>query len=94
MKESKLGTTKLRVLLIDYFLLQIHRPRVYPDDRTDVNMSHDIKNHISWGNKKLPKSVRHTDITVYYVLLRDSSRNGLVLDVLRMFPLFYLVLCD
>ena len=42
-----------------FFLLQIQHPRVYPDDRTDVNMSHDIKNHISWGNKKLPKNVRH-----------------------------------
>lgn len=41
------------------FWLQIQHPRVYPDDRTDVNMSHDIKNHISWGNKKLQKIVRH-----------------------------------
>jgi len=52
---------------------------VYPDDRTDVNMSHDIKNHISWGNKKLPKSVRrHSLLSVIKFFVIGRTSPGMV----------------
>ncbi|XP_078376385.1 N-acetyl-beta-glucosaminyl-glycoprotein 4-beta-N-acetylgalactosaminyltransferase 1-like [Oculina patagonica] len=52
----------------------IQHPRVYPDDRTDVNMSHDIKNHISWGNKKLQKKEALEIVSAYMNAL--TKKNG------------------
>ncbi|KAJ7354723.1 hypothetical protein OS493_030499 [Desmophyllum pertusum] len=52
----------------------IRHPRVFPDDRTDINMSHDINNHISWGNKKLQKNETLEIVSLYMDAL--SKKKG------------------
>ncbi|XP_067020952.1 N-acetyl-beta-glucosaminyl-glycoprotein 4-beta-N-acetylgalactosaminyltransferase 1-like [Acropora muricata] len=53
--------------------------RVYPDDKTDVNMSHDINNHISWGNEKLPKNEASLIVASYMKELQKRKGEMYVL---------------
>lgn len=62
-----------------FFIFQVKILRVYPDDKTDVNMSHDINNHISLGNKKLPKEVKMLAVKMQPYLghpLKTSNKPG------------------
>ncbi|XP_058972878.2 beta-1,4-N-acetylgalactosaminyltransferase 3 [Pocillopora verrucosa] len=57
----------------------IQHPRVFPNDRTDVNMSHDVKNHISWGNKKLEKNDALKIVSSYMEALAKKKGDRFVL---------------
>ncbi|XP_068742280.1 N-acetyl-beta-glucosaminyl-glycoprotein 4-beta-N-acetylgalactosaminyltransferase 1-like isoform X2 [Montipora capricornis] len=47
--------------------------RVFPDDKSDVNMSHVINDHISWGNKKIPKKESLQIVSSYMKALNERK---------------------